>query len=139
MNNIKKWVESSEDTSSYMHNLKIIFSDNYVNLKYLGYLVSSYPSYKRTHLDVNSESQHIGKIGERIAIVNIKSFQTVYTYQITYGIVHLYKIIDQNDNIYIWRTSKFVSSAKEMIGRVKEHSVYNGIKQTEITSCKVIR
>lgn len=135
---IKNWIFTSEATTSYMHNLKVIFSSDMVNLRNFGYFVSSYPAYKRANPDAVSNSQFVGNIGERIVVKDIKLFQMIYTYNLQYGIYHLYKMIDCNGNVFIWRTSKSISGAKELVGRVKAHSTFNGINQTELSSCKVI-
>ena len=48
------------------------------------------------------------------------------------------KFIDVNDNIYTWKTTKvFKDGVTSLTGTVKTHNDYKGIKQTELTRCKV--
>lgn len=44
---------------------------------------------------------------------------------------------DAAGNVYIWKTGKHIDGAQNVAGTVKGHTVYNGVKQTELTRCKV--
>jgi hypothetical protein len=57
-----------------------------------------------------------------------------------FGSVSLYVMKDEFDNVFTWKTSpKGLEKDKEykLLGTVKDHVVYNGIKQTELTRCKI--
>lgn len=56
----------------------------------------------------------------------------VSSYYTEYGITYIYKFIF-NGNVIIWRTDKNLDGILTIKGTVKEHSEYNGIKQTVIT------
>ena len=57
-----------------------------------------------------------------------------------YGIIKIYKFMDKDGNVYTWKTSKLVDDIfveMSIIGTVKAHTEFRGIKQTEITRCRV--
>ena len=51
----------------------------------------------------------------------------------------MYKFTDNDGNVFIWITPCGVETDKTMklTGTVKEHSEFNGVKQTVLTRCKV--
>ena len=56
-----------------------------------------------------------------------------------YGVTCLYEFVTDDDNIFIWKTSKYLDKIEKITsitGTVKEHKEFNGIKQTELTRCK---
>ena len=56
------------------------------------------------------------------------------TWETDYGLTKIFKIVDVNGNVYTWKTSGGISDdAKEIVGTVKSHNEYRGIKQTELT------
>jgi len=53
---------------------------------------------------------------------------------------HIYKIIGEDGNVYTWKTGKFIDEeVSDMLitGTVKAHTEFRGIKQTELTRCRV--
>ena len=94
----------------------------------------------------NTLSNYVGNIGDKI---NIKGTVTITGYYTTeYGIVNIYKITDENGNVFIWKTTagfKFKGTTIdtdtidtiELTATVKDHNEYNGQKQTIITRAKV--
>jgi len=52
----------------------------------------------------------------------------------------LYEFTTEDGNILIWKTSKWLDDEKEfktVSGTVKAHNEFRGVKQTELTRCKV--
>ena len=135
-NKIKEWISTCEDNSAYIHNLKVIFSSDMVNMSYLGILASSIPAYYRAHPDTNS-SHFVGTVGEKISF-DIESFKCVYSYEAFRGTTYIYRILDTDGNTYIWKTMKPYSyNSGNLSGTVKAHNEYRGVKQTELTRCKI--
>lgn len=83
-------------------------------------------------------SEYIGNVNEKVEIV-VKSARFVTSFQTQFGISFLYEFIDENDNIAIWFTGKDVDTdkVKTVKGTVKEHKLYNDVKQTVLTRCKI--
>lgn len=148
------WVLSQDKDNNYMHNLKTACSLEYVTRRNLGILVSLFPTYNR-ELEYQAEkaeqerkraaerakeanSQYIGKVGDRIT-VQVHSVVCLTSWKTEWGITRVYKIVDVNGNVYTWKTSSFIAEdkVKNIKGTVKEHKEFRGIKQTELTRCKV--
>lgn len=148
------WVMIQEKDNNYMHNLKTVCSLEYVTGRNLGILASLFPTYNR-ELEYQAEkaeqerkraaekasevnSQHIGKVGERIT-VKVHSVVCLTSWETEWGITRVYKIVDDNGNVYTWKTSSFITEdeVKTIKGTVKEHKEFRGIEQTELTRCKV--
>lgn len=147
------WLNSQPEDNNYMHNLKTACSLEYTEYRNLGIITSLFPTYNRDleHQAEKAEqekqralkqaseqnSKHIGTIGERIEI-DVHSFECVTSWETQYGVTKIYKIVDTNGNVYTWKTSNYVSEdVSKVKATVKSHNEYRGIKQTEITRCKV--
>ncbi len=149
-----EWIKNEKDFSSeYIRNLHIICSDEYTDYRSLGILVSLTIAYNR-HLDnvaayekkqkaheaeVKS-SDYVGEVGQRIDI-NVTSATCVSSWDTYFGTTtYLYKFTDADDNVLVWFASGSIEDTSRVVsikGTVKEHSEFNGIKQTVLTRCKV--
>ena len=83
-------------------------------------------------------SDFVGTVGQRITIPAATA-KLVTSWEGYYGTTFLYKFTDEAGNVYVWKSSKCVEIKDGMTvkGSVKEHSEYNGVKQTVITRCAV--
>lgn len=151
--NALAWVNSQAEDNNYMHNLKTACSLEYTEYRNLGILTSLFPTFNR-ELEYQAEkaeqkrqraleqaseenSKHIGTVGDRIEI-DVHSIACVTSWETMYGTTMIYKIVDTNGNVYTWKTSNYVNEeATKIKGTVKGHNEYRGVKQTEITRCKV--
>jgi hypothetical protein len=148
------WIAGQNEDNNYIHNLKTACSLEYVTGRNLGIITSLFPTYNR-ELEYQAEkeererkraaerasevnSQYIGKIGDRINI-SVHSILCLTSWETEWGITRIYKIVDDNGNVYTWKTSTFIreDEVKTIKGTVKEYKEYKGIKQTELTRCKV--
>lgn len=149
---ILSWLVNEADTSNiYMHNLKTIASNLYVKWSDVGILASGIVSYnkamnfkKRTQEfkashEADFKSEYVGNIGDRIT-TPIKSLICVHSSDTIYGMLYMYKMVDNNDNILIWSTSKCLKDEKFsfVTGTIKSHDTYRDIKQTYLTRCKLV-
>lgn len=133
------WIREKEEDSNYIHNLKIICSEEYTPLKDLGILVSLVSAYNNAlerakRADSESVSQWVGDIGKRINI-KVKSFKAVTSWESNYGVTFVWKITDICDNVFTWKTGKYLTELNRLRGTVKNHSEFCGVKQTELTRC----
>lgn len=92
-----------------------------------------------------SESNFFGNIGDKceVTLTYVKSngFESTYGYRTTIKYFHIFK--DENGNVFIWKTTNSLYKVEPntvitLKGTIKEHNVYKGIKQTELTRCKVV-
>ena len=85
-----------------------------------------------------SNSKHVGNIKDKI------TFDVQYAYMMKaidsmYGTSYMYKIIDNDGNVYIWYSSRYYDNADEwktLTGTVKDHTEYQNVKETILTRCK---
>lgn len=151
-----EWISNQEAHNDYMHNLKTVCSLNYNPWNRIGMLVSLFPTFNR-ELEIQARkaeaeakakkeaqvSNHVGSVGARIQI-NVQSVKCLTSWENTFGYypttTYLYKIVDQEGNVFTWKTSNFIDEEnlpKTIKGTVKEHSEFRGVKQTVLTRCKV--
>ena len=150
-----KWIATQDDPNNhYLFSLYIICSEQYQEYRNFGMLVSLPVAYDRHLKDIEYQekkkaeraadprmnSQHIGEVGERLTIT-CKTFDFVKSFDSEWGMSHLYKFTDENDNVFSWFSSNYIDldevEVKTIKGTVKSHSEFNGMKETQMTRCKV--
>lgn len=145
--NIISWVKAQDnDFSDYMSNCRAICQCQSVESKRFGYLCYLPVAYDKAmererqrlqKLSAESASEYIGEIGKRLDIA-VKEMCIVTSWESVYGTTFVYKIVDTCGNILTWKTSVMVpDEVKSLKGTVKAHSEYRGVRQTELTRCKV--
>lgn len=149
---ILTWIRSYElkDSYGYMSNLKAVCTPDYCETRNVGMIVSVVTAYRRevekAQVKANARensSDWVGEIGGKIQ--NIKAECKLLTsWDTMYGTTYMYKFTDENGNIYVWKTGKWLSKNGStepfeclLNGTIKAHSEFNGTKQTELTRCKV--
>lgn len=161
----KKYIKKSEDVldffanrefqNDFLKNIKALLSNEYSKMSgliayaYLAYQKQLEHEISQKEKDkVNKMSNYVGNIGERIDIevylVNRFAFESFY------GVQQLYIFKDDENNLYKWKTSKYIVDSKGqsiemnenkifMKGTIKAHEEYKGVKQTELTRCKIYK
>ena len=133
---------------TYYNNLKVIVENEYVPLDKLGLLASIPKAIKRYKEEkkrqeererLAAESNYIGKVGEKIS-VNFVSGREVACCETQFGLLHIYEFKDANGNTVVWKSSsgKDIPESGVVVGTVKAHEEYDGIKQTVILRAKII-
>lgn len=149
-----EWIRNEADTSTeYIRNLHVICTDQYTDYRSLGILVSltvayarhmdeiaAYEKKQKAHEEEVNASSYVGNIGDKIT-VNCTSCNCVSSWANMYGVTYLYNFKDTDGNVFIWYASKCIDDAEDkevatISGTVKDHSEYNGVKQTVLTRCK---
>ena len=147
------WIAEQDEENNYFHNLKVVCASKYIKRRNFGLLASVFPAYNR-ELEYQAEkaererkaaaeraneanSVYVGNVKERIKI-DVHSVKCVTSFESDFGIVRIYKIVDVNGNVFTWKTGNYIDGeVKTITGTVKGHSEYRGIKQTEITRCRI--
>lgn len=149
-----QWLRTLPETSTYIHNMRVLCNENYITQRNIGFAASLIPMYSREVRALETEnrknedmqrqakvSEYVGNIGDRVEIM-VASIKCVAKWNTDYCVMSRYKIEDKKGNIYVWKTSKFIDCETEIPekirGTVKEHNEYKGIKQTELTRCKLL-
>lgn len=148
VNNILTWIDKQIEDNNYFHNLKTVCSLEYITFDNFGLLASVFPVYDRNlekekqrlkEQEKDKKSKYMGNVGDRIT-VQIADFKIITAWETEYGLTKIFKIVDTDGNVYIWKTSGGIADdAKEIVGTVKGHNEYNGIRQTELTRVRVKR
>lgn len=88
------------------------------------------------------EGEFIGTIGQRLEL-DLKLTNTV-TLDTQWGNVYLHLFEDQNNNLLIWKTNKFlyydewdIGEIKTIKATIKDHDYYRDTKQTWIKNVKI--
>lgn len=88
---------------------------------------------------VESKSEFIGEVKDKVSC-SVKEFKCLTSWETQWGVTFLYEFITEEGNILIWKTGKWIDDEAEITaisGTVKAHNEFRGIKQTELTRCKV--
>ena len=139
------WIAEQPESNNYMHNLKTACSLEYMTGKNLGIAASLFPTYnrelekeaeKRRQEEAAKTSEWQGEVGKRIE-VKVADIICVTGWETQWGYTKIYKITDEEGNIYTWKTGNWVEDdIKTIKGTVKAHTDFRGTKQTELTRCK---
>lgn len=142
----KAW--DGHEYNDYRDNLKVIASMEYCEWKHLGYLASLFMAYDREmereikkmeRQKSRAQSAHVGQVGSKVS-EGIKEWKCLTAWDTQWGTTFLYEFTTEDGNILIWKTSKWLDDEKEfktISGTVKAHNEFRGVKQTELTRCKV--
>lgn len=161
----KKYIKNAEDVldffanrefqNDFLENTKALLSNEYSKMAsliayaYLAYQKQlEYEINQREQYEISKMSNYVGNVGERIDIevYLVRRF----AFESYYGMQQLYIFKDDEDNLYKWKTSKYIVDSKgqsiEMNenkifikGTIKAHEEYRGVKQTELTRCKILK
>lgn len=147
------YVNTMEDANNYTHNIKTLCASDMVSYSNVNLLVSAITCYNRNlerkakeeaRKKETSKSNYVGNIKDRLTI-SIASWKCLTSWASCYNgynetTTFLYQFIDNDGNIFIWKTQKFFDddiTLHEITGTVKAHNVFRDAKQTELTRCKV--
>ena len=149
---IKEFIQKHEADSEYIRNLQTIVASRFVSARNFGILISAVKAYER---EVERIQKEAAKAAER-AKMSVSTFQGTVGQKLTFvateckclaanqdawgGYSYFYQFRDEVGNVYTWSTGKSVDPDKqyEITGTVKNHAEYKGIKQTQLTRCKLV-
>lgn len=144
---ILSFVASLPQEYGYISNLKALCSNEYCQQRDVGIIASSVACYdreqkKQERMAKEKEAQlgsiWVGKEGERLTLNNL-SVKLLTSWETLYGYTFMYQFTDEAGNVYIWKTGNTVEENRVSLkGTVKGHGEFNGVKQTELTRCKLI-
>lgn len=140
------WAESLDSTDDYLHNIGAIARHGIVNVRSNGLAASIIVAYQRSLADAKRQatallSVHVGTIGERSTRELTLDFLTGYETQ--YGYTTVCRFKDDTGAILVWKASSTdlarsdVGNRYFVTGTVKDHTEYQGTKQTLLTRCVI--
>lgn len=143
-----EWIKSYNEPNDFMENLRVICSGSHIKVSDVGFAACLMDLYKR-HLEYektrkqkeqeNERYRYYGEVGEKVTLNGRLACVTSYSTQ--FGVMFVYKMI-YNSAIFVWKTSKYLGiddSGEEvnLVGTIKEHSEFRGVKQNMLVRCKV--
>lgn len=137
---------SLDEDNEFNHNVKVILSERYCNFKNIGLLAYLPFGYKKAMEKMEREQKergenvnfkYFGEIGKRYKNIPV-TLSVLTSYDTDYGYTYIYKMADDNNHIFTWKTGKGFEPGNYIITMsVKDHKEYRGQKQTEVTRCKL--
>lgn len=134
------------DTSDFTVNVQLLLSCGNVDRKHVGF-IACLPQVMTRDIEraeaakAKEKFEHFGEIKKRYTLT-VDDCRVIATYPGYgyYDVVTIFRIKCGN-NILIWKTQKDIETddfvGKSLTFTVKEHSEFNGEKQTEITRAKI--
>lgn len=147
INNIKEYYLNIKAKNDYEHNIQVLLANEYMNMNMIGYLAYLPKGYDKViekqrklgkKLSDTKDIIYYGIENKRYKQINVKDCNLAGNYSTVYGIINVYQIIVDN-SVLIWKTTNSIEidNVNKIDFTVKEHKLYNGIKQTSVTRCKV--
>ena len=146
------WIVNNGREDNYFHNLKVACSLEYCEGHVLGLLTSAFPAYDREleweaerrereikEAEARAKSSWMGNVGDKVSF-EIADFRVISSWSTQWGYTFVYKFVDSEGHEATWKTGADLDSdciGKKITGKVKELKEFRGIKQTELTRCKV--
>lgn len=137
---------NQDGDSEFLHNVKVILSEKYCNLKNIGllaYLPFGYmKAMERQIQEENRQKEnalyyYFGEIGKRYKDVRV-NLSILTSYSTNFGYTFIYQLKDDKNHVFTWKTvSVFEPGVYIATLSVKDHKEYRGQKQTEVTRCRL--
>jgi len=135
-----------KEYETFQNNIKLYLSNEYT--KKNGIVAYAYESYKKEiendlkkakENEGKKDSNFVGSIKEKIQTE--LTYMNSYSFDTEWGTSYIHKFLDQNGNIFVWKSSNSVRADQGEVvkikGTIKDHSEYAGAKQTILTRCKI--
>jgi len=130
--------------NDYEHNLLVALASDNTNVRNTGIVASVINFYQRVlqkeleRQQAALESEWVGEVNTRIVIhVKVTSCNVLGNY---YGPTYCYHMVDEAGNRFTWFASnpdlEENGSPIWLLGTVKKHDSFNGVKQTVLTRCQ---
>lgn len=139
-NNIYGWHFDYENITYQTHKIEInqvAYKNQIDQYVFLEDAILVIKEIRKSYIEVR-ETNYIGTVGERITL-NLRLSHSS-SFESEFGTTYFHIFLNENNDIIVWKTGTSLEPNLDYIikGTIKEHSMYNGSKQTYITRCKVI-
>jgi hypothetical protein len=128
--------------NDYMDNIRVIMKQDIVKHNHIALIASSVITAQRelAPKTIATESNFVGKEKERIRGLDLLLEKIIYLGHGPFGSSFLHLLKDANGNKFSWITTNKLElpegSNVKLDATVKQHKVYNGVKQTVLTRAK---
>ena len=101
------------------------------------YTILTHIRYK--YIEDTSVETYFGEVGAKFDVNTVLSKRAWYDNE--YGRTYVYSFTDNDNHVFVWKTQKCldieIDDAVSLCGTIKAHKTFRGVKQTEVTRCKV--
>ena len=137
----KEFVAGMNSQTDYGYNIQTLLKNTAVSGKSFGYLGSAVAVFLRTTAEKQEkkESVHISAVGNKVSVKVTLINKKVFDGQ--WGAKTFLVMEDESGNNILWKATGWftteIGDKFTVTGKVKSLNEYNGIKQTELTRCKI--
>lgn len=107
---------------------------------FYSYIIESYiKDIRNKYEEQNAPETHwFGEVKQRVTLTGC-NVHKVASWDNMYGTTNLYNITTEDGYVFTWKTGSYIEDGHKdcITGTIKAHTEYKGIKQTELTRCKV--
>lgn len=147
-NTIEFFRATSYFGNEYMDNVRVVMKQDIVKNDHIALVVSGVSTVQRefakakANKDSAAQSDFVGQVKERIKGLELILEKVIFLGYGSFGANYLHLMKDECGNVFSWITGNKMGvdegSNIKIDASVKEHKVYNGVKQTVLTRAKVI-
>lgn len=137
-----KSLQERDTLDEFLHNVSEICRQGEVHWRDLGYAAATVVAYRRDRQKQRRQkqvSEHFGEIGDRDEYHLTLVFQTGF--ETRWGWLSLFKFVDGEGNVAVWKTSSEqdldTGQRYRVKATIKDHSDYQGTKQTVLKRCYI--
>jgi len=149
---VRDWIVNNDREDNYFHNLKVACSLDCCESKFLGLLVSAFPAFNRElerdaerkekalkEAEAAAKSSWLGEVGDKVSF-KIADYFLISSWETQWGYTYVFRFKDEEGHEATWKTGSWFDDdvvGKTITGKIKELKEFRGIKQTELTRCRV--
>ncbi len=128
--------------SEYLDNIRVLMKQDIIKTEHVALIASSVLAAQRALAPKPEikESHFVGSVKERLKDLTLVLDKIIFLGSGAYGPTYLHLFKDSNGNVFSWITSSKLEVAEgasvKLDATVKEHKLYNGVKQTVLTRAK---
>lgn len=134
---------ASEFDNQYMENIRVLMKQDLVKKDHVALIASSVITVQRALAPKEEikESNFVGSEKERLKGLELALEKVIFLGHGSFGPSYLHLMKDACGNVFSWITGNKIEVAEgsslKMDATVKQHKLYNGIKQTVLTRAKI--
>lgn len=138
---VRQWFAGRTEESDFFVNLRAVLASNIMHPRNVGLVCASFRTMERTiereaKLAERKQSEWVGSVGEKVTITAIPKY--LWARPSDFGTLYCWGFKVEGNEL-VWRTGKMLDTEHEitLTGTIKTHSEFRGVKQTELTRCRI--
>ena len=130
--------------NDYMDNIRVIMKQDFIKKEHINLIASAVITAQRQLAPKTEvkESNFVGEVKTRLKGLELMLEKIIYLGYGSFGPSYLHLMKDSDGNVFSWITGNKIEKAEgetvRLDGTVKQHKLYNGVKQTVLTRAKEV-